>query len=136
MKKKTENIFLIMFLLFQALLFGAMILFAVTLTNKVSNSSREALNYHALKVSEENMKERVGKIISLIEQERKDALDGVTSLGSTIVYNMSHQDEAKLEEFLVSWVPRIEQMQYGELVQLILFNKQTNRYMFYFLNMV
>ena len=136
MKNRAEKIFLILFLVFQTMLFGAMIIFAVTLTNKVSNSSREALNYHALKVSEENMKERVGKIVSLIEQERKNALDGVTSLGSTIVYNMSHQDEGKLEEFLISWVPRIEQMQHGELIQIILHNKQTNRYTFYYQDQV
>ena len=132
MKKNTENFFLTIFLILQVMLFGAMIVFAVTLTNKASDNSREMLNQHALKVAEENMRERVDNVISLIEQERLNALEGVNSLGSTIYYNLSHQDENKLEEFLASWVPKIEQMQHGELIQLILHNKQTNRYMFYY----
>ena len=131
MKKNTENIFLMIFLILQAVLFGVMIVFAITLTDKASDTSKEMLNQQALKVSEENMRERVENVISLIEHERINALEGVNSLGDTIYYNMVHQDEGMLEEFLVSWVPRIEQMQHGELIQLILHNKQTNRYMFY-----
>lgn len=131
MKRRHENFFLFIFLLFQAMLFGAMILFAVTLTNKVSVSSKDVLNRHALKVSEANMRERVENVISLIEQERQNILEGVTSLGSTIYENLFHQDEAKLDEFLISWVPRIEQMQYGDLIQLVSHDKQMNRYTVY-----
>ena len=75
MKRNKENVFLIIFIMFQALLFGVMILFAVTLTNRASASSKEVLSHHALKVSEENMKERVDNIINLIEQEQKNALE-------------------------------------------------------------
>lgn len=132
MKRKTENIFLSIFLISQALLFGVMIVFAITLTAQVSDSSSNMLNQHALKVSEENMKERVENIISLIEQERKTALDGVKSLGVTIYHNMYQQDETKLDKFLESWAPRIEQMQYGDLIQLISHDKQTNRYTAYY----
>lgn len=131
MKRNKENIFLVIFIMFQALLFGVMILFAVTLTNRASASSKEVLSHHALKVSEENMKERVENIINLIEQEQKNALEGVESIGSTIYYNMSHQDEDKLEEFLESWVPKITQMQHGELIKLVLHDKQENRYTIY-----
>lgn len=127
MKRNKENVFLAVFIIFQALLIGIMIWFAVTLTNRASASSRDVLSRHALKVSEENMKERVENIINLIEQERKNALEGVESIGSTIYYNMSHQDEEKLEEFLESWVPKIGQMQHGELIKLVLHDKQDNR---------
>ena len=72
------------------MLFGAMIIFAITLTKQVSESSKDMLNQHALKVSEENMKERVENIVSLLEQERKSVLDGVESLGITIYQNMYH----------------------------------------------
>ena len=131
MKRNKENVFLAVFIIFQALLIGIMIWFAVTLTNRASASSRDVLSRHALKVSEENMKERVENIINLIEQERKNALEGVESIGSTIYYNMSHQDEEKLEEFLESWVPKIGQMQHGELIKLVLHDKQDNRYTIY-----
>ena len=136
MKRKTEKLFLSLFLGSQAILFGTMILFAITLTNKVSNSSSEMLNKHALKVAEANMKERVENIISLIEQERKNALVGVESIGRTIYDNLSHQDEDKLEEFLADWAPKIEQMQHGELIQLVAHNRQTNRYTVYYLGRV
>lgn len=131
MKKKKERFFLILLLLSQAALFGVMIIFAITLTGRVSVSSREILNRHALKVSERYMRERVDNIISLIEQERQITLEGVESLGSTIYQNLYHQDETNLEDFLVTWVPKIEQMQHGKLIQLILHDKQTNRYTVY-----
>ena len=114
------------------MLFGAMIIFAITLTKQVSESSKDMLNQHALKVSEENMKERVENIVSLLEQERKSVLDGVESLGITIYQNMYQQDETKLDKFLESWAPRIGQMQYGDLIYMVSYDKQTNRYTVYY----
>lgn len=132
MNKKKEKIFLALIIISQALLFGAMIVFAITLTNKVSVSSKEILNRQALRISEENMRERVENVTSLIEQERKNALEGVESIGRIIYQNLYHQDEDKLDEFLVSWAPKIEQMQHGDLIQLVSHDKQKNRYTVYY----
>ena len=134
MKKNAENIFLIIFLILQGFLFGVMIVFAITLTNSASVSSRDILNRHAVKVSEQYMRERVDNIISLIEQESQKALEGIESLGDTICQNFYQQDEEELEEFLESWVPRMELMQYGKLLQLILYDRKTGNYTFYYGN--
>ena len=130
MYRKTERLFLPVLLISQIILFGVMILFAVSLTRNSSEHSKNMLSQQALNISEEHMRERVENIITYIEAERSKTFQNVSALGNTIYQNLSSSDENNLEAILQVWIPRIAAMEHGELVQLILYDKTKNEYIF------
>ena len=129
--KKKERQFLILILVVQVLIFAGMIFFAIRMTNSVSESSKKMLNEQAMKNSEFQMRERVENIINYIEHERTIVMEGVQSLGDTVYQNLENQEEEYLELYMGVWMPKIAQMQHGQMMQLILHNKEKNQYAFY-----
>ena len=129
--KKKERQFLILILAFQVVMFAGMIFFALKITDKVSKSTENMLNEQALKDSELHMRERVENMINYIEHERQIVLEGVNSVGNIVYQNLVHQEEEKLEGYLEAWMPKIEQMQHGQMLQLILHSKETEQYIIY-----
>ncbi len=115
----------------QVLLCILILVFVFLLTENISLHTEEVLEQQTLNITEDRLRERVNNMILYIDYERDKASNEVESVFESVSDSVVQLPEEGLYPYLTEWAPRIADMEYGKAVQVLLYDKEKQKFILF-----